>query len=499
MLKKRLVISILMFGLLAVVLSVSLVSAAVEVDTSELREAVTVAGIRAHQQALQDIADDNDGNRAASTSGYDASAAYVAELLEAAGYNVSTQPFDFPFFQELSPSELEQTAPGSETYEYLVDFFTMDYSGDGEVTAPVQAVDLNLPSTGGSTSGCEADDFSDFTAGNIALIQRGTCFFIDKVRNAVNAGAVGVIVFNEGNSPDREPLFGGTLGEPVSIPVLTASFAFGVALNDLIDDGLTLRMTTDTISETRSTFNVLAETTSGRADRVVVVGAHLDSVPEGPGINDNGSGTATILEIALQMAALEDFEPRNKVVFAFWGAEEAGLFGSEYYVSQLSASQIKKIAVNLNFDMLGSPNYARFVYDGDGSSTPLAGPNGSKNIEQVFLEYFNEQELETEPTAFDGRSDYGPFIAVGIPAGGLFSGAEGINPDNGIAYDPCYHLACDTVDNVSEEALDELGDAAAHAVLTFADTTSAVNGTDKGKGKGKWADAMEYDGAHLRK
>lgn len=499
MLKKRLIISMTIVGLLAIVLSVSLVSAATEVDTSELRAAVTVAGIRAHQQELQNIATANGGTRVAGSSGYDDSAEYVFNLLDAAGYDVSYQPFDFPFFQELTPAELEQTAPNQVTYTYLVEFFTMDYSGSDEVTAGVQAVDLNLPSTGGSTSGCESSDFDGFTAGNIALIQRGTCTFAQKAINAEAAGAVGVIIFNEGNSPDREPLFGGTLGGPVvSIPVVSASFAFGIALNDLIDDGLMLRLKTDTVSETRSTVNVLADTPGGRADRIVIVGAHLDSVSEGPGINDNGSGTATVLEIALQMAAL-GIEPRNKVRFAFWGAEESGLLGSEYYVSTLDTSQIKKISVNLNFDMVGSLNYARFVYDGDGSATPLAGPNGSKNIEQIFLEYFSEQGLSTEPTAFDGRSDYGPFIEIGIPAGGLFTGAEEINPDVNEAYDPCYHQACDDIDNFNADALNEMSDAAAHAVLTFAETTSAVNGTDKGKGNDKWTNGMAYRGSHLVK
>ena len=242
------------------------------------------------------------------------------------------------------------------------------------------------------------------------------------------------------------------------------------------------------MSEIRSTVNVIAETQGGRDDRVVVVGAHLDSVPEGPGIQDNGSGSAAILEIALQMAELE-IEPRNQERFAWWGAEESGLLGSEFYVDQLSKRDIKDIALNLNFDMIGSPNFVRFVYDGDGSDTALAGPNGSGVIEDVFLDYFADQGLDNEPTEFSGRSDYGPFIAVGIPAGGLFTGAEGIkSPEQveiyggtaGDQYDPCYHLACDTFDNISLTALAEMSDAAAHAVLTFAMTTSAVNGTDKG-------------------
>ena len=163
-------------------------------------------------------------------------------------------------------------------------------------------------------------------------------------------------------------------------------------------------------------------------------------------------------------------------------------------MAQLTKPEIKNIAVNLNFDMLGSPNFVRFVYDGDGSATPDAGPNGSATIEDIFLDYFAKVGLATEPTAFDGRSDYGPFIAVGIPAGGLFSGAEEIKTAEeaaiydgtaGVAYDPCYHQACDDFatntndDSNGDDALDELGDAAADSVLQFAMTTSAVKGTSR--------------------
>jgi Zn-dependent M28 family amino/carboxypeptidase len=227
-------------------------------------------------------------------------------------------------------------------------------------------------------------------------------------------------------------------------------------------------------------------------------------VPAGPGIQDNGSGSAAILEIAIQMAEL-GIEPENKVRFAWWGAEESGLVGSTFYVNQLTARDVKDIALNLNFDMIGSPNFVRFVYDGDGSDTPLAGPNGSANVEQVYLDYFAEQGLPTEATPFDGRSDYGPFLAVGIPVGGLFTGANGIKTAAeveiyggaaGEQYDPCYHLACDTFDNISLEALDQMSDAAAHSVLTFAMTTSSVNGTGKGQGLGKWKNGMEYSGSY---
>jgi Zn-dependent M28 family amino/carboxypeptidase len=232
------------------------------------------------------------------------------------------------------------------------------------------------------------------------------------------------------------------------------------------------------IDPTRTTRNIIADSPTGSADRVVVVGAHLDSVIAGPGINDNGSGSSTILEIAEEMAEL-GIRNRQQVRFAFWGAEELNLLGSEHYVNTLSDDDLGKIVANLNFDMLGSPNYVRFVYDGDGSDTPTAGPPGSAQIESIFNQYFASQGLATEPTAFDGRSDYGPFIAVGIPAGGLFSGAEGEKTAEeaaiyggtaGAPYDPCYHQACDTTNNLNTKALFELGDAAAHATMTLART-----------------------------
>lgn len=483
--------------------------AAVGIDTYTLREAVTVDGVRSHQAAFQAAADANGGTREASSPGYQASVDYVVEQMEAAGYEVAIQEFDYPFFEENVPALLEQLAPTPTLYEYfgLTGFATMTYSGSGDITAIAEGVDLVLPPASEpntSTSGCEATDFTGFTAGNIAVIQRGSCSFAQKAQNAADAGATGVIIFNEGQE-GRTENFLGTLGGPdFSIPVVGSSFEVG---SDLAAGGVEVRMLVDADSEIRTTSNVIAETPTGRDDRVVVVGAHLDSVSEGPGIQDNGSGSAAILETAVQISQ-QGIAPRNKLRFAWWGAEEAGLLGAEHYVANLSDRDIKNIALNLNFDMIGSPNFVRFVYDGDGSDTPLAGPNGSKTIESVFLEYFEEVSLPVEPTAFDGRSDYGPFIEVGIPAGGLFTGAEGIKtPDEaalyggtaGEQYDPCYHLACDTFDNISLEALDQMSDAVAHSVLTFAMTTSSVNGTDKGKGLGKFKGEMEYSGSKLVK
>lgn len=489
------------------VLLTSAADAAAGTDTAAFRAGVSAQGIGEHLSALQRIANRNGGTRASGTPGYDASGQYVTQRLQAAGYVVTAQPFDFPFFEELAPTTFAQTFPTQTTYT-AADFAIMEYSGSGTVTdTPVQPVDLILPAApdaNTSTSGCEASDFVGFEPGRVALVQRGTCTFALKAQNAETAGASAVIIFNEGQ-PGRTEVVNGTLGGPGStIPVLGASYAVGVDLADPVDSRVSI--SADTRSEIRHTTNYLAQTATGRTDRVVLVGAHLDSVPEGPGINDNGSGSATVLEIAEQMAA-QGIRPTNAVRFAFWGAEESGLLGAEYYVSQLSAGQQKDIALNLNFDMLGSPNYVRFVYDGDGSATGTAGPTGSATIEQVFTDYFASQNLASEPTAFDGRSDYGPFIAVGIPAGGLFSGAEGVKTAEeaaiyggsaGQPYDSCYHQACDDRKNINTRALEELGDAAAHATLTFAQTSSAVSGTDRSSSGSAGSDT-EYQGHSLRR
>jgi Zn-dependent M28 family amino/carboxypeptidase len=470
---------VLPVGLAAGVLAFAgLAISAVPTDSSGLRAAVTLDGVRGHQWAFQAIADANGGVRLAGTLGYDESAYYVAETAAAAGYDVTLQPFDFIKFEPLGLSNLEQTAPNPAVYVEETDFNVMSQSEPGDVTGLVTAVDVvDLTLGNASTSGCEASDFTGFPIGHIALVQRGACSFQLKAENAANAGAIGAIIFNQGNTEDRKGLINGTLGAGYSggIPVFFATFDRGVEW--LNTAGLELHMIANVIREPVTTFNVIAESPGGRDDRVVVVGAHLDSVPQGPGINDNGSGSAAQLEIALQMAAL-GIQPRNKVRFAWWSAEESGLVGAQYYVDNLTARDIKNIALNLNFDMVGSPNFVRFVYDGDGSDTPLAGPNGSGNIEQVFLDYFAGQGLAAAPTAFSGRSDYGPFIAVGIPAGGLFTGAEGIK---------------------TEEQAAIYGGTAGDSVLAFAMTTSAVNGTDKGSAKAMEAAAsMEMLGSHYR-
>lgn len=475
------------------------------VDSAPLRDAVSAENIITHLEAFQAIADANDGNRAAGTSGHVASAEYVEAQLQAAGYETTRQFFEYQKVI-VDVAAFEEVAPGSQAFALNDDYSPMDFTAEGDVTAAVTVVDVNLEGDRASTSGCEAEDFAGFPVGNIALIQRGSCDFAVKAANAEAAGATAVVIFNQGNDDPADDRFGvvfGTLGGPgIGIPVIGTTFAIGEALVGTV--GLELRIALQTHEETVETFNVLADT-SGRTDRTVVVGAHLDSVVEGPGINDNASGIGAILETAIQMAEL-GIEPVNRVRFAFWSGEEDGLIGSDFYVSQLTKRELKDHAVNLNFDMVASPNPVRFVYDGDGDALGTSGPGGSGVVEDVFLEYFASQGLATAPTEFDGRSDYFGFIENGIPAGGLFTGAEGIKSEEeaaifggvaGMPYDPCYHSACDTIANIDPVVLEEMADAIAHATLTFAMTTSAVQGTAKGQGGG--ADDFTFHGNHAKK
>lgn len=457
---------------------------------AKLLECVTLAGVRSHQAALQAIADANGGVRAAGTPGYEQSVQYIVGKMTAAGYDVTLNAFPFTY---VALPLLRQTAPLAATYESG----TFTGTGYGEVAAAVTAVDINLAPPRANTSGCEAADFAGFPAGNIALVQRGTCSFAVKALNAQAAGAAAVIIFNQGNTPDREPLIIGTLApSTATIPVVGASFADGTAL---AQPGSAAQVRVDP-PQLVTQYNVIAESRAGDPNNVVMAGAHLDSVLRGPGINDNGSGSAAILETALQMAKVK---PRNKLRFAWWGAEESGLVGSTAYVAGLSAEEKARIALYLNFDMVGSPNHVFFIYDGDDSDGVGAGPGpgGSAEIEKVFEGFYAARGVPFKGTDFSGRSDYGPFIANGIPAGGLFTGAEGVKTADeaavwggtaGQQYDPCYHLRCDTYANNNDLALDVNSDAIAYAVLQFAMNTEIVNG-QRGKGNFKMPPDEEDD------
>ncbi|MEU3600992.1 M20/M25/M40 family metallo-hydrolase [Streptomyces sp. NPDC006798] len=427
-----------------------------------------------HLEKFQQISDTT-GNRAAGTLGYDASAAYVFQQLKKSGYNVSYQTFQFPYI-ETQAEKLEVVSPTPRP----VGVVAMDYTKStpvGGITADLAAVPVD------ATTGCEPADYASATfTGKIALIKRGGCTFAQKQATAADAGAVGALIFN-----NTEGSMGGTLGDPAGVKIPTGGvvLAEGERLAAELAGG-PVRVTLDVrqLQETRTTRNVIAETKHGNAANTVMLGAHLDSVSEGAGINDNGSGSAGLLEVAEELAKAEK-RPTNKIRFAWWGAEENGLLGSEAYVASLSSLGKKEIKAYLNFDMIASPNYGIFLYDGDNSDGVGAGPGpeGSAQIERDMQKFLDGRNTPHEGTDFTGRSDYGPFIEIGIPAGGTFTGAEvkktaaqaaKFGGTAGVAYDPNYHGAGDDLSNISMKAFRINIGIIANAAGTYAHDISSL-------------------------
>jgi Zn-dependent M28 family amino/carboxypeptidase len=255
---------------------------------------------------------------------------------------------------------------------------------------------------------------------------------------------------------------------------LFATYDVGDALaTALAGEPVTLHMKVDTVWEARTSKNVLAETTAGNDGEVVILGAHLDSAPEGPGISDNGTGVAALIEIARAVAPCS---PTRKIRFAFWTAEEMGLFGSATYMFGPLAPDPATVHMYLNADMIGSPNPVHFIYDGDGSTFGVPGREGSAAIERFFEADFSDHGMPFAPVLLLDRSDAGVFHLAGVAHGGLFTGAEGIKTPEQAAvfggtanapYDPCYHSSCDTRDNVDLPTLEVMAQSLARATQYF--------------------------------
>lgn len=464
-------------------------------------------GAFAHVRALQAIAEANGGNRAAGTPGYDRSAEYVAARLREAGYDVRLEAFAFPFFEERSPPRLLHGP--AQTGVPRGELRTFANSGAGDVTARLRAVDLGLPegtdpgaAPPASTSGCEASDFDGFERGAIALVRRGTCTFQTKVAHAVAAGAAGVIVMNEGTEGRTESVPGRLDAAP--IPVVGVGFALGRTLAAQARDAGsgTVRLAVDAVSGTRHTHNVLAEVAAdpggpgpgGTPEGTIVVGAHLDGVPEGPGINDNASGSAAVLEAALGFArtvSVPGVRPTRRVRFAFWGAEEAGLLGSRHHLDALLEERRREIELYINLDMVGSPNFGRFVHVQSARGDARRDDDPAATASRRLVEAFRSRGLAVEERPGRGPRGYGSddasFARRGIPTVGLHTGAGGRKPDDqaalfggaaGRPYDPCYHRACDTAENIDRAVLEQMTRALALALAALTGVGEA--GADRG-------------------
>ena len=420
--------------------------------------------IQGHLDALFDAAQDGDGTRASGTEGYAVSQAYVTQVLTEAGYEVTTDEFTFPYFNETAPPSL--TVVDGPTFSGGDHLRALIFSRSGDFEAPIVAVQLDDEGMPIGSGGCEGSDWSDFPEGAIALAGPGPCFRRQMVEAAQTAGAAALIV----SSPNYEvgAVRRPTLLDPdgIAIPALYASNEVGAALRAAAAAGGSVHLAVETMIQDRITANVLAERPGTNPDEIVMLGGHLDSVIDGPGINDNGSGTATILEIATQLAEQDSTQRTLRV--AFWATEELGLFGSYHWVQTQDQEDLEQVRAYVNLDMLGSPNFVRQVYN---SST---GAFDSIAITDAFGAYFDAVGLTWESEDLGSGSDHAPFEDFLIPTGGLFSGASELKSEEqaelfgGEADEPqdaCYHLSCDTPDNVNPEVLDQLSDAAAHVLM----------------------------------
>lgn len=445
----------------------------------ELSNEVTGDRVFKHLRAFQRIADANDGNRAMGTSGYEASARYVESVLRKSGYRPERQYFSF---DELVVDTQSLHAAGIDVPGPL---YAAEFAPDtpvGGITGPIaQPIDANR-------HGCTAADWAGVeVTGAVALVSRGTCSFGQKVAAAAAAGADAAILYNNIAGPLNPTL--GAEG-PDWIPTVGISLEAGQAIIAALAGGGEATATYDlqTHVETFESFNVIAQTRKGDDDNVVMLGAHLDGVEEGPGINDNGTGSAAILETAVQLA--RSGKINNAVRFAWWGAEERGLIGSTHYVNDLVANapdELDKIATYLNFDMVGSTNYTIGVYDANESTyeAPVPVPEGSVATEAILTDYFDSIDQPWVDSPFSGRSDYQAFINNGIPASGLFTGADGIKTEEeaeifggtaGIPLDPNYHSVGDDLSNVDRTALDIMSRAIGDAAQELARSTESING-----------------------
>lgn len=442
---------------------------ALPLPSVELRGEITAEDIERHLDALASIAGEHGGIRAAGTAGYEASVDYVAAQLRELGYEVATPGIEIDTFGEL-PGAVLAVSGGGPTFIGGQDFNAMIYSAGAKVSAQVATVGFADSPGGAGQGGCADDDWDEFPPGSIALTPPGPCFRRQGALHAVEAGALALVVAY----PDRDAgeVLRPTLlsGDGMEIPVLAASREVGEALLEATEEEADVSISVETDIERATVRNVVADTPTGDDRRVAVLGAHLDSVLEGPGINDNGSGVAALLEAARLL--LEDgADPGGTVRFGFWAGEELGLLGSSAYVHGLSAAELESIEGYVNLDMLGSVNAVPFVY------RATLAPPGSLRVSDFLMDWLESEGIGAEPLGLGGGSDHQPFAEAGVPVGGIFSGASDLKgPEQalefggevGEPYDPCYHLACDGSANVDAGQVAAFAEAAAAVGIALA-------------------------------
>jgi Zn-dependent M28 family amino/carboxypeptidase len=441
---------------------------------SDIDQCLSTLSSFQHLTALQEIADRNGGNRAADTQGLAESFSYVENILRSFNLEISKSPVPINVYHDDHTFSLQHN---QQTFKLGVDFFIPASGSNVKVTAEAISVDIQLGLGNSNSSGCQNEDFRGFPAGKIALIQAGGCHRQTKFDNAVRAGASAVILFSQGDTADHmDPVQYVPVYSGYAIPAISVSYQVGKSIA-LGQSPSVATIEINSYKTIRYAFNLVAETKSGNEDNVILVGAHLDSVPEGPGINDNASGAAALIEVA---KLISQMNVKNKVRFVWWTHEEQWLVGSRAYMQGLSETERQKISVFLNFDMIASPNYILGIFFASGldSQDNDITNERANSIGEVFQEFYQKRgrNFLRLPTNSVG-SDHLIFEKYGIASGGLFSGGNTnkteaeANLFGGTAhqeYDSCHHMSCDDIHNINRDALDLNTQAVGYSTIVFA-------------------------------
>ncbi|CAF0943370.1 unnamed protein product [Didymodactylos carnosus] len=463
------------------------------VTPKTLADAITIDQMSTHLDQLQKIANLGGGTRAIGTAGFNNTLDYITTyltqntnlLVKRQYFNVSTSRL------ASNPILISYLNNQQINYTYQTNFTLMTNSGSANFGTGVRVTVI-------PDIGCAEDNWLA-ASGTVALVKRG-CNFVDVANFAAKSGVVGLMIYNDGADCDRyATITGASVPSNTTYPALFLSYPLGLApanaaQNTSINTSVVINVA---YISARSVGNICADTLSGDPTKTIVVGSHSDGVLAGSGINDNGSGSVANLVLATNLARLFQTSTYEtypyRVRFCWWGAEEVGLLGSYYHVEQAGLSSIvgerlEDYLMYFNYDMLGSPNFFFGIYDGNRTNPLTTLPqaiNGSIKVSELFRDWFISQRLPWDYTAFGGGSDYVPFLRVGIVSGGLFSGAGGLKPQEqrdrydqmlgrgqggvpGTPTDPCYHRACDTVENINPFGYLKMVQAAAHVLELIA-------------------------------
>ncbi|CAL3969033.1 unnamed protein product [Diplocarpon coronariae] len=419
------------------------------VNSETLRQNIQTASLVDKLRQLQEMADQTRSrSRFIGTAAHAETLSYIYSQLNHTGYyNIDTQRFTASY----------------DHAELMVN--RVSYKSLAFTFSPLANVSTSLVAA--ERQGCAPEDYPAEVEGNVVIISPGSCSYDAKATAAGQAGAFGAVIYN---SIEGEVVLEGQFEAPGNfIPTVGVSWETGQALLQSLGDVILFIAPRDVV-----TYNIIAETRGGDHDNVLMLGAHTDSVAAGPGINDNGSGTIGVLEVALQLSRSST---TNAVRFAFWSANEIGAHGSRHYISTLSQAEARKIRLYLDFDTIASPNYVYEVLDGDGSAFGMPGARGSGAVKRLWQDYFEGLQIETTPARLNGTGDFEPFLSAGIAVGGLSSGADGLKSQKdcenhggqaGAPYDPNYHTARDRLVNINTQVFLEITKAIAHAVATLA-------------------------------